>query len=157
MSRFSAIALSSLFGPLPLSRRLRRGSFSSGSLPGRLLVDGVVEAYDPVGVRAGGAQRQRDRAMPRMNERNAFPDEGGNHMDNELVDLPFIEKRSGELGSADQPDVLPLGVAQPPREVADRLAHELDVRGVAPAAGSREDVIPLAGISLLPELERDVV
>jgi hypothetical protein len=55
--------------------------------------------------------------MPRVDEGNAFADQGGNDVDDELVDQPGIQKRGDEFPAADQPDVFPRSAAEPPRKL----------------------------------------
>lgn len=43
-----------------------------------------------------GEQLQRHRAMPRVDQGNAFPDQGGNNVNDEFIDLSSIEKRRDE-------------------------------------------------------------
>jgi len=58
--------------------------------------------------------------MPRVDEGNAFADQGGNDVDYELVDQPGIQKRGDEFPAADQPDVFPRSAAETAAQIVSQ-------------------------------------
>ena len=67
--------------------------------------------------------------MARRDQWNAFADKCRNHMNDELVDLSFIEKRRNDASPTHHPDVFPLSLSQTSCERFDGFAHEIHARG----------------------------
>jgi len=65
----------------------------------------IVEADDAIAEPARGFQLERSVASPRVDERDSLADEDWNHVNDELVDLAGVEKRSDQASTAHYPDV----------------------------------------------------
>jgi hypothetical protein len=68
-------------------------------------------------------------AMTRREQRNALADQDRNYMNDEFVDLAFIEKRRNDAGASHHPDVL--SFFRPPSgcEGFDWFVHKLHAGG----------------------------
>src|SRR5215813_9798974 len=74
-------------------------------------------------------QAERDLAMPRCKEGNAFPNEGWHDGDNELVKRVLVQEGPDDLASAHHPDVLASLRAEAFGKGTDRLGDEVDTGG----------------------------
>jgi hypothetical protein len=95
----------------------------------RELLDGVVQAYDPVRVVPRGKQGQRNVTVTSLDEWNAFSNEDRNNVDNELIDFALIEKRGDHPAAAHHPDVFARNGAKTFRERADGIVDEIHILG----------------------------
>jgi hypothetical protein len=115
----------------------------------RLLADGVMQADHSIGKLFGGEEFQPDGAVAWRDQRNAFADHHGNDMDDELVDLAFVEERRNDARAAHDPDVFSFFRAQACGERFDRFVHEFHAcrRGSLRRIVS-ENVVPDFGIEV---------
>src|SRR6478672_2632734 len=144
--RISAWAMSSACSSLPTDvtttmRSLRRmeGTFHASARPvSRSMRNRVLQAHGAVRELLRGNEPQRNGPAGGLDERDSLPDQDGLDVHDDPVHLARVEEGSEERRSTDEPDVLPLFPAEPPRELLDGLlpAHELDtgpLRQSAPA------------------------
>src|SRR5213080_4063210 len=87
-----------------------------------------MKPHHTVRIAPGGEQFQGNRAVMGLDERNSFPNENGDDVNNELIDFVLIQKRSDDPASAHHPNILARLQTQSLRKSLDRLADELDSR-----------------------------
>src|SRR6266542_3504288 len=80
--------------------------------------------------------------MARGDQWYAFADERWNDVNNELIDLTFVEKGRDDSAATHHPDVFSFCGAQTLGEFFDWLLHELETGRNLPRRSAREDVIP---------------
>src|SRR5205807_1641876 len=91
-------------------------------------LDRIMKPHHTVRIAPGGEQFQGNRAVMGLDERNSFPNENGDDVNNELIDFVLIQKRSDDPASAHHPNILARLQTQSLRKSLDRLADELDSR-----------------------------
>ena len=106
----------------------QRTAFPAAQQRARESLDRVVKAYDSVWMAPRKEQFQRNCTATSLDERNSFPDEDGDNVDNELIDFLLIQKRRDDPAAAHHPNIFARLRAQSLRESPDRLADELDSR-----------------------------
>src|SRR5947207_11218354 len=100
------------------------------------LNDTVLEAIH-------GGQLQGYVTMTPRDQRDAVPNEHGDHTDGELVDRLRVEKRGDDLATAHQPDVLAGLFSQMAHQWADGIIHELHLcRSVSRPGMTGADEVP---------------
>src|SRR5215471_12815402 len=122
--------------------------------------DIILELYDAVGEASGGAKLQPQETAPWSDERNAGPDENGDDVNGEGVDLAGVKEGGDEARSSHDPDILAGLAPEAPREGRDRPADEGDARRRLLRRCAGEDVVADAGTHaevLAPELQPDLV
>src|SRR5216684_5661868 len=119
------LIVSSLLRGAPPPPRDKRRSLSQGTLLPRCCSpapdDVVVKPNDPVGVASDRSELQWDEPMPLLNQGYALADESRDHMNDELVDLPFIQKRGDDSAAPHHPDIFARHGPKASGEVCDRL------------------------------------
>src|SRR5262249_30120641 len=111
---------------------LSHAPFLSSS-PLLLAEDVVVEPNDAVRKAARRSELQPHAAVTWRDQRDSFPDEDRNDVDDESIDLSFVQEGGDDFAASHHPDVLARLGAQPFGEVSDRLSNELG----APRTGFR--------------------
>src|SRR6516225_2362346 len=101
-------------------------SVGSSSLLGLLSSQRIMETHNPVRELTAGEQFERQRAMPRGHQRNSFADKSRNHMNDKLIDLPFVEERRYDSRATHHPDVFALRCAEAFCEFTDWLSYKLN-------------------------------
>ena len=100
------------------------GRCQAGISPG---VDRVLQPHGAVRILLRGNEPQRNGPAGGLDERDSFADQDGLDVHDNPVHLARVEEGSEERRSADEPDVLPLFLAEPPRELLDRLLDRKSV------------------------------
>src|SRR6266850_2204306 len=94
----------------------------------RSLTDAIVQLDHAVSELRAGDQFQWHGAAGGRDQWNAFAYKFGNHVNHELVDLSFVEKRRNDASATHHPDVFPLFCPQTGCERFDRFVHEFHAR-----------------------------
>src|SRR6266850_2837487 len=94
----------------------------------RSLTDAIVQLDHAVSELRAGDQFQWHGAAGGRDQWNAFAYKFGNHVNHELVDLSFVEKRRNDASATHHPDIFPLSRPQTGCERFDRFVHELHAR-----------------------------
>src|ERR1700730_12816319 len=91
----------------------------------RLLTDGIVQLDRAVRELCAGDEFEWHGAAAGRDQWNAFAYKRGNHVNHELVDLSFVEKRGNDASPTHHPDVFPLSLSKTVRERFDWFVYEL--------------------------------
>src|SRR5215467_253538 len=95
--------------------------------------------------------------MPRRKKGNTFPDEDRHDCNDELINRGLVQKRSDDLASAHQPDVLANLRAEAFGKGTDGLGHELDARRYGSRRRSpRENIVRCACAEACAHLQTPV-
>src|SRR5438309_472115 len=79
--------------------------------------------------------------MTWCDERNAFADQGGDDVNDELIDRAFVEERSDDAGAAHHPDIFSRQRTQTLGEFRNRFLNKLGSGDRLPRRLAREDVV----------------
>src|SRR6266404_951829 len=79
--------------------------------------------------------------MPGCDQWNAFADQGGNDVNDELVDRAFVEERGDDAGAAHHPDVFSGQRTQTLGEFRNGFLNKLGSGDRLPRRLAREDVV----------------
>src|SRR5215813_15092970 len=86
--------------------------------------------------------------MARRDERHTLADEYRNHVNDELVDGPGIEKRCDDAAATHHPDVFAFLSAQTLHEIPERFFDELEAGGHLLLWPTRESVVSFDAVHL---------
>src|SRR6266571_3626841 len=100
-----------------------RGPWDAAS--SRLLLHAVMQLNHAILEALDGAQLQGHVTMMPRYQWDAIPDENRDHTDDELVDRPRVKKRSDDLATAHQPDILTRLPSKAAHEWPDGIVDEL--------------------------------
>jgi len=108
-----------------------------------------MQADHSIGKLFVGEEFQPDGAVAWRDQRNAFADHHRDYMDDELVDLIFVEERGDDARAAHDPDVFSFFRAQTGGEWLDGFVHELHAGWRGPLRRMvSENVVPDFGIEV---------
>src|SRR5260370_38034491 len=92
-----------------------------------LTLNVVVQANHSIGIFFRGEQVQKDIAVPRRDQTDAFTDKHRDNVNVEFVDLARVEERGDQLSSAHHPDMFAGTGTQVLRKRFYGLRHKLYV------------------------------
>src|SRR5438046_7000571 len=88
--------------------------------------DTIVQMDYAVRKFLGRKQFERNGSVLGLNQWYAVADEDRNHMDAELVDLSFVQKRSNDLAASHHPNIFTRLPPQALHKWLDRLSRKLE-------------------------------
>jgi len=91
----------------------------------RLFLNAVMELHHTILEAFNGLQIQGHVTVTLRDQWNPVPNEHWGHGDDELVDRVRVKKRSDELATAHQPDILAWLFSKTTHEWSDCTVHEL--------------------------------